>query len=71
MTKAAVAQLLSLPADERASLAATLWDSLAQDELPLMPEESALIDERLAEADARPDSVIPWPEVRAEIWPEG
>jgi hypothetical protein len=38
-------------------------------EVPASAEELALIDERIREHEADPDDVVPWEEVRAELWP--
>lgn len=70
MTETEVRKLLDLPARERAELAARLWESLEHEALPLNAEEKALLDERIAEADAHPEAGIPWEQVKAEIWPE-
>jgi putative addiction module component (TIGR02574 family) len=49
-----------------------LWDSIASDDaaanqLPLTEGERAMLDERLREYRAAPDSGQSWAEVRAEI----
>lgn len=60
---------LTIP--ERLQLVEDLWDSIAADAdaelLPLTEAERVLLDERLADRDARPDSTIPWSDVRARI----
>lgn len=54
------------PAMERSDLTGGCRD------LPEVPEEElALIDERIREFEANPDDVVPWDEVRAELWPRG
>jgi len=37
------------------------------DDAPLTEEERALIEKRLAEHEANPDSAIPWEEVKARL----
>ncbi len=54
------------PSVERSDLTSGCRD------LPDVPEEElALIDERIREFEANPDDVVPWDEVRAELWPRG
>lgn len=60
---------LTIP--ERLQLVEDLWDSIAADAdaelLPLTDSERVLLDERLADRDAQPDSALPWSDVRARI----
>lgn len=64
MTSRKLAELLKLPARERADLATALWESLdesrQESELALTPEQSAELDRRLADHVADPSSGIPW-----------
>jgi putative addiction module component (TIGR02574 family) len=66
-----LAELLKLPAGERVEIAIELWNSLSdaerEFELALTPEQEAELDRRLAEHIARPDSAIPWKEVRRKL----
>ena len=66
-----LADLLKLPADERADLAMALWDSLEDSqreaELALTPEQAAELDRRLADHIADPGSGIPWETVRRKL----
>lgn len=66
-----LAELLKLPADERAELAIALWESLSDEErhaeLELSAEQRAELDRRLAEDEADPGSAIPWSEVRRKL----
>jgi putative addiction module component (TIGR02574 family) len=66
-----LAELLKLPADERAELGITLWESLTDDErdaeLELAPELRAELDRRCAEHLTDPRSAIPWHEVRRKL----
>jgi putative addiction module component (TIGR02574 family) len=63
-----LADLLKLPADERAELAMALWDSLTdqerESELELCSDQKVELDRRWAEHLANPESAIPWEEVR-------
>ena len=65
MTKT-LEDLLKLPPAERAEIAMTLWDSVAESAdatvLPLSPEERAELDRRLAEHERDPGSAISWDE---------
>jgi putative addiction module component (TIGR02574 family) len=71
MPSSNLANLLKLPADERAELAMALWDSLTdrqrESELELSPEQKAELDRRWAEHLANPESAIPWEEVRRKL----
>ncbi|MGH8156100.1 MAG: addiction module protein [Rhodanobacteraceae bacterium] len=44
-----------------------LWDSLSNQDIPITASEKALLDTRLAEADAHPDAESTWPEVEARL----
>ena len=65
------AELLKLPAGERAELAMALWDSLSTDEreseLTLSPDEAAELDRRWREHVEEPDSAVPWVDVRRKL----
>ena len=71
MSRIDLAELLKLPASERAELAITLWESLTDEErgaeLKLGPEQRAEIDRRWGEHLADPKSVIPWHDVRRKL----
>ncbi len=66
-----VAQLLRLPASQRAEIAMALWESRTDSEreadLALTPEQETELDRRLAEHVANPGSAIPWDEVRRKL----
>lgn len=66
-----LANLLKLPADERAELAMALWESLndqeRESELELTPDQKAELDRRWAEHLANPKSAIPWEEVHRKL----
>jgi putative addiction module component (TIGR02574 family) len=71
MASTDLAQLLKLPAGERAELAMALWESLSDDarnaELDLTAEQRAELDRRWARHLADPDSAVPWSEVRRKL----
>ena len=64
-------ELLKLPAGERAELAMALWDSLSEadreGELGLTPEEGQVLDRRWMDHLQRPESSIPWEDVRRRL----
>ena len=66
-----LSELLKLPAGERAALAMALWESLSEaereGELELTPEEAAELDRRWTEHVQRPESSIPWDDVRRRL----
>jgi putative addiction module component (TIGR02574 family) len=71
MSPTDLAELLKLPAAERAELAITLWESLTDEgrdaELKLGREERAELDRRWAEHLADRKSAIPWHVVRRKL----
>jgi putative addiction module component (TIGR02574 family) len=71
MASSNLANLLKLPADERAELAMALWESLSdqerESELELSFDQKAELDRRWAEHLANPESAIPWEEVRRKL----
>jgi putative addiction module component (TIGR02574 family) len=71
MSPTDLAELLRLPADERAELAIALWESLSDEardaELELGPAERAELDRRWAEHLADPGSAVPWHEVQRKL----
>lgn len=54
------------PAD-RLELIGELWQSLDHDALPVTGAERTMLDERLADLSANPDSGRSWGEVEAEL----
>src|SRR3989441_5803726 len=50
-----LAAALRLSPSERLELIEALWDTLAEQDLPVTPEEQALLDARLADLDANPN----------------
>ena len=71
MQSSPLAQLLKLPAGDRAELAMALWESLTEaereGELGLTDEQRAELDRRWAEHVANPDSAVAWSEVRRKL----
>lgn len=61
--------ILELTPAERLALIDMIWDTLDDDDIPLLTErEMAILDERLEEHRRNPDSAVPWEEVRARLW---
>jgi putative addiction module component (TIGR02574 family) len=64
-------ELLKLPAEDRADLAMSLWESLSdverEGQLELSEAERAELDRRWAEHLANPESGIPWSVVRSKL----
>lgn len=73
MTQAQVDQLLDLPVDERLEVAQLLWDSVTPaDEarfVPIPAWQRRMLDQRLADLEAKPGDEQGWEEVKAELWP--
>ena len=71
MASSPLAQLLRLPAGDRAELAIALWESLSDSEregaLELTDEQRAELDRRWADHVENPGSAIPWSEVRRKL----
>ncbi len=62
-----LAAALRLSPSERLELIETLWDTLSDEDIPVTPEERALLDARLADLEANPQDQSPWPEVKARL----
>ncbi|MBI2206003.1 MAG: addiction module protein [Candidatus Rokubacteria bacterium] len=62
-----LAEVLKLSPSERLELIAAVWDTLSEDDIPVTPEERALLDERLADLENNPDAHSPWSEVKARL----
>ena len=71
MSPTDLAELLKLPAGERADIAIALWESLSNEErnaeLELGPEERAELDRRWGEHLAEPGTAVPWRDVRRRL----
>ena len=65
---ATLAEIASLPIDERLSIVGAIWDSIAADseELEITPAQREMLEQRLAAHAANPDAVVPWEEVKAK-----
>jgi putative addiction module component (TIGR02574 family) len=61
---------LSVP--DRVRLVQDIWDTLqpTASELPLTETQRSLLDSRLAEHQADPDSAVPWEVARARLEPK-
>ena len=70
-----LSELLKLPAGERAELAMVLWERLSEAEreaeLQLTPDEAAELDRRWDDHIRRPESAIPWDDVRRRLMESG
>ena len=71
MASPSLSELLKLPPGERAELAMALWESLTADEreaeLELSPEQGAELDRRWREHLEKPNSAVPWDDVRRKL----
>jgi putative addiction module component (TIGR02574 family) len=71
MSSTDLAELLKLPAGERAELAMALWESLTEEEregeLELGPEQRAELDRRWTEHLADRRAAISWHDVRRKL----
>lgn len=66
--RATLAEIATLPVEERLSLVEAIWDSIEADveSLPLSPAHRAELERRLAAHAATPDAVVPWEEVKSQ-----
>jgi putative addiction module component (TIGR02574 family) len=62
-----LAEVMKLSPSERLELIAAVWDTLSGDDVPITPDERAILDERLADLEANPDAHSPWSEVKARL----
>ncbi len=62
-----LAEALKLSPSDRLQLIEALWDTLSEDNIPVTPEERALLDARLADLEASPGDQSPWSEVKARL----
>lgn len=67
MNAGLLAEALKLSPSDRLQLIEALWDTLSQEDLPITPEERALLDERLADLETNPSAQSPWEEVKARL----
>ena len=62
-----LAEALKLSLSERLQLIEAPWETLSEEDIPVTPEERALLDARLADLEANPDDQSPWSEVKARL----
>jgi putative addiction module component (TIGR02574 family) len=62
-----LAEALKLSPSDRLQLIEALWDTLAEENIPVTPEERTLLDERLADLEKDPRAQSPWSEVKARL----
>jgi putative addiction module component (TIGR02574 family) len=62
-----LAEALKLSPSDRLQLIAALWDTLSEEDIPVTPEERALLDARLADLEANPGDQSPWSDVKARL----
>jgi putative addiction module component (TIGR02574 family) len=62
-----MAEALKLSPSDRLELIEALWNTLSEEDIPVAPEERALLDERLADLERNPDAQSSWPEVKARL----
>ena len=69
MKPISIADVLSLPIDERFKLAETIWESIAElpEALQLTEAQEAKLDCRLDAYRRDPTAGSPWPEVKARL----
>ena len=67
MSESIPQEILNLPVAERIALATSLWESVADDAIELSDEHKRILDERIAEADANPESLIPAEDVFRDL----
>jgi putative addiction module component (TIGR02574 family) len=62
-----LAEALKLSPRDRLKLIEALWDTLSEDDIPVTPDERALLDERLTDFERNPDAQSSWLEVKARL----
>lgn len=65
--QALLTQIQQLDVADRVELMNTLWASIDADTLPVSPEVSAVVDARVAEADAAPLTGKSWDQVEENL----
>ncbi len=61
-------QINSLSAAEKAELLDTVWESLEADAVSLTDAQRAELDYRIARQEQNPSDVIPWQQVRSNLF---
>lgn len=59
--------ILKLPIADRIAIATRIWESVADDAVCMSDEHKRILDERIAEADVNPDSLIPAEDVFRDL----
>ncbi|MHB1235674.1 MAG: addiction module protein [Microbacteriaceae bacterium] len=67
VNQALLTQAKQLAPADRLELIGELWQTLDHDDLPVTHAERVMLDERLADLAANPDSGRPWEEVEAGL----
>lgn len=62
-----LAAALKLSPSDRLELIEALWDTLSEEDIPVTPEQRALLDERLDDLEKNPDAQSSWEEVKARL----
>jgi putative addiction module component (TIGR02574 family) len=64
-----LSEIAKLSVTEQIQLVEDIWDMIAQrpDNVPLSPDQIAMLDERLDDLEANPGGGLSWPDVRARI----
>jgi putative addiction module component (TIGR02574 family) len=62
-----LAAALKLSPSDRLQLIETLWDTLSEEDIPITPEQRALLDERLDDLEQNPGAQSPWSEVKTRL----
>ena len=61
-------QIDSLSPAEKADLLDTLWQSLEADSQSLTAADRAELDERIGRLEQNPSNVIPWEQIKADLF---
>ena len=67
MNRDFLTEALKLSSSDRLQLIEALWDTLSEEDIPVTPEERALLDARLADLESNPGDQSHWSEVRARL----
>lgn len=67
MTTTAWNIVASLSREQRLELLEKLWDSLAEEEIPITDELREELDRRLDDLDRNPDDSEPWEDLRERL----
>ena len=67
MTTTAWNIVASLSREQRLELLEKLWDSLAEEEIPITDELREELDRRLDDLDRNPDNSEPWEDLRERL----